>query len=229
MPPKYHVLKIENIDFKQILRNLSLQKTKFNLTCYFPEIDTNYFEKPRDPYAYPYTKTSLFGIIFLSICIILVFVVCMGWFAITYCRQLKQYRLKKRLRQAIETSTQEVLNKSPVIIYEMNTLEIDDDPMCAICLESFKTKEKLRKLGKLCKLILIICLPFLLTVCSHYFHIACVDPWLLSRQSCPLCNRNILRNSIPSISSSIMDAINERRNDETTSIANDYAERTLQL
>lgn len=65
------------------------------------------------------------------------------------------------------------------------------------------------------RLHICICISFCL-VCSHYFHITCIDPWLLSRQSCPLCNRNILRNSIPSISSSVMAAINERNEISTT-------------
>jgi hypothetical protein len=55
----------------------------------------------------------------------------------------------------------------------------------------------------------------------------CIDPWLLSHQSCPLCNRNILRNSIPSISSSIMAVINERNNDESTSIAHNENNQTI--
>jgi hypothetical protein len=56
----------------------------------------------------------------------------------------------------------------------------------------------------------------------------CIDPWLLSHQSCPLCNRNILRNSIPTISSNIMTTINERNNDESTSITHNDNNQTIQ-
>ncbi|GAB2286671.1 hypothetical protein Dimus_021067 [Dionaea muscipula] len=46
---------------------------------------------------------------------------------------------------------------------------------CAVCLCEFSDKDKLR----------------LLPLCGHAFHIACIDTWLLSNSSCPLC-RGIL-------------------------------------
>uniref|UniRef100_A0A7N0TNU0 RING-type E3 ubiquitin transferase n=1 Tax=Kalanchoe fedtschenkoi TaxID=63787 RepID=A0A7N0TNU0_KALFE len=42
---------------------------------------------------------------------------------------------------------------------------------CAVCLCEFTEKDKLR----------------LLPVCSHAFHIGCIDTWLLSNSTCPLC------------------------------------------
>jgi len=59
--------------------------------------------------------------------------------------------MKKKHRQELAQSVQQMLDKSPVIIYDSTKREDDqndDEPMCAICLELFKTKEKLRKLGK---------------------------------------------------------------------------------
>ncbi|XP_038996976.1 RING-H2 finger protein ATL46-like [Hibiscus syriacus] len=42
---------------------------------------------------------------------------------------------------------------------------------CAVCLCEFSEKDKLR----------------LLPMCSHVFHINCIDTWLLSNSTCPLC------------------------------------------
>ncbi|KAI3843866.1 hypothetical protein MKX03_036962 [Papaver bracteatum] len=42
---------------------------------------------------------------------------------------------------------------------------------CAVCLCEFSEKDKLR----------------LLPLCSHAFHIDCIDRWLLSNSTCPLC------------------------------------------
>lgn len=46
---------------------------------------------------------------------------------------------------------------------------------CAVCLCEFSENDKLR----------------LLPTCSHAFHINCIDTWLLSNSTCPLC-RNTL-------------------------------------
>lgn len=47
---------------------------------------------------------------------------------------------------------------------------------CALCLEDFALKEAVRVLP-----------------CSHRFHIACVDRWLLSAttKECPMCKKDI--------------------------------------
>ncbi|KAJ2862711.1 hypothetical protein GGH94_004087 [Coemansia aciculifera] len=46
---------------------------------------------------------------------------------------------------------------------------------CAVCLEDFNAGEDVRRLP-----------------CRHYFHIACIDPWLSERAAtCPLCNFDV--------------------------------------
>ncbi|OIV90296.1 hypothetical protein TanjilG_13151 [Lupinus angustifolius] len=42
---------------------------------------------------------------------------------------------------------------------------------CAVCLCEFSDKDKLR----------------LLPMCSHAFHMCCIDTWLLSNSTCPIC------------------------------------------
>lgn len=46
---------------------------------------------------------------------------------------------------------------------------------CAVCLCEFSEEDKLR----------------LLPVCSHAFHINCIDTWLLSNSTCPLCRGSL--------------------------------------
>ncbi|KAG7584308.1 Zinc finger RING-type [Arabidopsis suecica] len=47
---------------------------------------------------------------------------------------------------------------------------------CPVCLCEFETEDKLRLLPK----------------CSHAFHVECIDTWLLSHSTCPLCRSNLL-------------------------------------
>ena len=140
--------------FKEFLNNISrtpLNASEFNLTFTIIDPYLGHIGKPHDPSEFPLSKTNLFGIIFLSICVALVLVMCFGWFFVIYYRQFRQYRMKRKIRKALAQTTQLMLSKSPVIIFDpnhRNSDQTDDDPTCAICLESFKTNEKLRKLGK---------------------------------------------------------------------------------
>ncbi|KAJ1753636.1 hypothetical protein LPJ79_000229 [Coemansia sp. RSA 1821] len=46
---------------------------------------------------------------------------------------------------------------------------------CAVCLDDFVAGDKVRQLP-----------------CKHYFHKACIDPWLCKNSAvCPLCNFNV--------------------------------------
>uniref|UniRef100_A0A0X3Q0B7 RING finger protein 150 n=2 Tax=Schistocephalus solidus TaxID=70667 RepID=A0A0X3Q0B7_SCHSO len=46
---------------------------------------------------------------------------------------------------------------------------------CAVCIELFQPHDVIRSLP-----------------CKHFYHKACIDPWLLKHRSCPLCKQNIL-------------------------------------
>ena len=141
-------------EFQGFLRQFfakSLDPRDSNFVCTLANQDTSVFHKPNGPNNDPVTKTSLFGIIFLATCIILVFVLCFGWFIVIYYRRFRQYRMKKKLRQALAESTQQILDKSPIMTFDPNNRDpdqIDNEPLCAICLETFKSQEKIRKLGK---------------------------------------------------------------------------------
>ncbi|CAK9329327.1 unnamed protein product [Citrullus colocynthis] len=52
---------------------------------------------------------------------------------------------------------------------------------CSVCLSEFQENESLRLLPK----------------CSHAFHLACIDTWLKSSSSCPLCRCNITSTNSP--------------------------------
>ncbi|KAH7577386.1 hypothetical protein JRO89_XS01G0243100 [Xanthoceras sorbifolium] len=52
---------------------------------------------------------------------------------------------------------------------------------CAVCLCEFTEKDKLR----------------LLPMCSHAFHINCIDTWLLSNSTCPLCRGTLFTPGFP--------------------------------
>ncbi|XP_010550113.1 PREDICTED: RING-H2 finger protein ATL46-like [Tarenaya hassleriana] len=52
---------------------------------------------------------------------------------------------------------------------------------CAVCLCEFSEKDKLR----------------LLPMCSHAFHINCIDTWLLSNSTCPLCRGTLYAPGFP--------------------------------
>ncbi|CAF3690638.1 unnamed protein product [Rotaria sp. Silwood1] len=189
----------KNFSNKFIILIIEKQNRKINLTCTIFYGNDNIIDLPR----YPFNKKSLFGIIFLISCVSLTFILCIGWFIVIYYRQYEQRRIKTKLKNALAHSVQRILDKTPIIIFNSNKKtnhSIDNDSVCAICLESFIDNDKIRKL-----------------ICLHYFHTACIDPWLLANQSCPLCNRNILEDNVPSISAHIKCTNEEINNRESRS------------
>lgn len=69
---------------------------------------------------------------------------------------------------------QAIIDALPVFLYRdlMGTKEPFD---CAVCLCEFSEQDKLR----------------LLPLCGHAFHIDCIDTWLLSNSTCPLCRGSL--------------------------------------
>ncbi|KAG9159126.1 hypothetical protein Leryth_026211 [Lithospermum erythrorhizon] len=71
----------------------------------------------------------------------------------------------------------EIINSLPLFL--LSTLESDETAVteseCSICLRSFEDHEMVR----------------VLPICHHVFHSECVDIWLTTRSSCPLCRTSV--------------------------------------
>nr|XP_004502830.1 RING-H2 finger protein ATL74-like [Cicer arietinum] len=68
------------------------------------------------------------------------------------------------------------LNNIPVVVYGSGTTTSFEAIDCPICLGEFMDGEKVRVLLK----------------CNHGFHVGCVDKWLLSHSSCPICRQSLV-------------------------------------
>lgn len=90
-------------------------------------------------------------------------------------RQLQQlFRLHDRgLDQAF-------IDALPVFTYK-DIVGLKEPFDCAVSLSEFSENDQLR----------------LLVMCSHAFHINCIDTWLLSNSTCPLCRGTLLSSGLP--------------------------------
>ncbi|XP_074269231.1 RING-H2 finger protein ATL13-like [Silene latifolia] len=70
---------------------------------------------------------------------------------------------------------QSYIDTLPVFYYKA-IIGLKDPFDCAVCLCEFEPDDKLRLLPK----------------CSHAFHMDCIDTWLLSHSTCPLCRSSLL-------------------------------------
>ncbi|KAI8540841.1 hypothetical protein RHMOL_Rhmol08G0016000 [Rhododendron molle] len=70
-----------------------------------------------------------------------------------------------------------VINSFPMFNYsDIKHLRIGKGELsCAVCVSEFEDNERLRLLPK----------------CDHAFHLECIDPWLASHSTCPLCRANL--------------------------------------
>ncbi|KAK9697496.1 hypothetical protein RND81_08G041100 [Saponaria officinalis] len=70
---------------------------------------------------------------------------------------------------------QSYIDTLPVFFYK-SIIGLKDPFDCAVCLCEFEFDDMLRLLPK----------------CSHAFHMDCIDTWLLSHSTCPLCRSSLL-------------------------------------
>ncbi|WVZ73333.1 hypothetical protein U9M48_021652 [Paspalum notatum var. saurae] len=82
---------------------------------------------------------------------------------------------------------QAFIDALPVFLYR-NVVGTKDPFDCAVCLCEFEPDDQLRLLPR----------------CSHAFHLECIDTWLLSHSTCPLCRRSLLAELEPTCSPVVM-------------------------
>ncbi|XP_075633289.1 RING-H2 finger protein ATL11-like [Castanea sativa] len=124
------------------------------------------------------------------IMIILVSIFFFLGFLSVYTRQCADRRIRGRLDLAIAMGGSgrrsrrargldaEVIQSFPSFVYSsVKGLKIGQGALeCAVCLNEFEDDETLRLLPK----------------CSHVFHTDCIDAWLASHSTCPVCRANLV-------------------------------------
>ncbi|OMO89902.1 Zinc finger, RING-type [Corchorus olitorius] len=75
---------------------------------------------------------------------------------------------------------QAFIDALPVFLYK-EIMGLKEPFDCAVCLCEFLEQDKLR----------------LLPLCSHAFHIDCIDTWLMSNSTCPLCRGTLYTPGVP--------------------------------
>ncbi|TQE12710.1 hypothetical protein C1H46_001730 [Malus baccata] len=101
-------------------------------------------------------------------------------FLSVYTRQCAQTRLQGRVDLALRNGSlmargldPAVIETFPAFIYsDVKALKLGQGALeCAVCLQEFQDHETLRLIPK----------------CDHVFHPDCIDTWLLSHSTCPVC------------------------------------------
>ncbi|XP_021732498.1 RING-H2 finger protein ATL66-like [Chenopodium quinoa] len=64
-----------------------------------------------------------------------------------------------------------VIKTMPILLHQRSSVGREDEMECCICLGVFEDGDKVKVLPK----------------CDHRFHSDCVDRWLCTQSSCPLC------------------------------------------
>ncbi|CAN8308071.1 unnamed protein product [Cochlearia groenlandica] len=121
------------------------------------------------------TAESVIGIILLSLFLLAIVGCC---FFNAFCSEDIEtgahQPLNSRARRGLDKS---VIESFPSFLYsEVKRLKIGQGGVeCAICLNEFEEEETLRWMPP----------------CSHAFHSKCIDVWLSSKSTCPVCRANL--------------------------------------
>lgn len=152
------------------------------LSLVFPAVNGQIGATPGAQDEYPYAKFSPSMAIIIAVLVTALFF--MGFFSI-YIRRCSESRegsvratLAMRSRAAAARGLDATaIDALPTLAYsEVKGLHIGKGALeCAVCLNEFEDEETLRLLPK----------------CDHVFHLECIDMWLASHTTCPVCRANL--------------------------------------
>ncbi|KAL1811812.1 hypothetical protein ACET3Z_021877 [Daucus carota] len=145
---------------------------------------------PTDPYGYAKFSPSMA----IIIAVLITALFFMGFFSI-YVRRWSQSgsggsvraTLSMRARRAAAARGLDAtaIDALPTLAYaEVKDLHIGKGALeCAVCLNEFEDDETLRLLPK----------------CDHVFHLECIDMWLASHTTCPVCRADLAAEPVEAV------------------------------
>ncbi|KAM6202275.1 RING finger protein 148 [Rhynchocyon petersi] len=94
-----------------------------------------------------------------------------------HCAWRTQERSSSTRRRQIKAAVKKAISQLQVRVLREGDKELDpDEDSCVICFDIYRPHEAVRILK-----------------CKHFFHKACIDPWLLAHKTCPMCKCDILK------------------------------------
>ncbi|KAK9120574.1 hypothetical protein Syun_018191 [Stephania yunnanensis] len=154
---------------------------------------------PPPPYAFPEeASNNKFSTLMIVIIAVLAVALLIGSYYTFFSKHCWNVNWQSRRRGSVESTEENnepnQQNPSSHEPWQASTTGLDDVSIksikafrykkgdgaiegtdCPVCLGEFQEDEKLRLLPK----------------CSHAFHLSCIDTWLKSHSSCPLCRANV--------------------------------------
>ena len=82
--------------------------------------------------------------------------------------------IDSRLMARQQGLTDAQIKSIPAASLRASDREVSNKETCSVCLNDFKTKDKVRRLP----------------MCTHVFHEKCIDSWLRVARDCPNCKRS---------------------------------------
>jgi len=114
------------------------------------------------------------SVLFVSVSFIVLMVISITWLVLYYVQRFRYIHAKDRLERRLCVQAKRALAIIPIITISKD--EDEDEDHCPVCLDVYKVGEAMRILP-----------------CSHRFHKACIDQWLLDKRTCPMCKMDILK------------------------------------
>ncbi|KJE97156.1 hypothetical protein CAOG_07611 [Capsaspora owczarzaki ATCC 30864] len=111
------------------------------------------------------------AIFFVVFCAVTLFV-----FGGYYVQRRRMRREAEAYQEYMESMARRYVQSLPTKPYvrPADKPQGEEDDSCAVCLDAFEPEVVVRTVP-----------------CGHFFHVDCIDPWLISHRTCPLCKADI--------------------------------------
>ncbi|KAK8572398.1 hypothetical protein V6N13_047996 [Hibiscus sabdariffa] len=210
--PSFHRLSRHNHGTGSKAKAISL----LFLLCFVISMSTVQSQTPPPPMINPFGPAGhkfnpSMAIIMMALVTVFFFV---GFFSV-YIRQCAERRtrggnwgwgggvnLGQRSRRLMRGLDPSVIESFPTFVYStVKGFRIGKDTLeCAVCLNEFEDDETLR----------------MIPTCCHVFHPDCIDAWLSSHSTCPVCRANLVPNPDETVTCAAMVQANDSDSEHET-------------